>query len=46
MASGSAEDPAWLVDMIIQFVSSPSWNEPINSFVAEKCVIFDNLDDA
>ncbi|CAK9110165.1 Cilia- and flagella-associated protein 36 (Coiled-coil domain-containing protein 104) [Durusdinium trenchii] len=45
MASGSAEDPAWLVDMIIQFVSSPSWNEPINSFVAEKCVIFDNLDD-
>ena len=43
MADGS-EDNAWLVDMIIQFVSSPSWNEPINSFVAEKCLIFDNLD--
>lgn len=39
------EDNAWLVDMIVQFVNSPSWNEPIDAYVAEKCLIFDNLEE-
>eukprot|EP00438_Fugacium_kawagutii_P005399 Skav219475 [mRNA] locus=scaffold2719:68618:72310:+ [translate_table: standard] len=39
------EENAWLVDMIVQMVNSPSWNEPIDAFVAEKCMMFDNLDE-
>jgi len=39
------EDNTWLVDMIVQMVNSPSWNEPIDAFVAEKCLIFDNLEE-
>ncbi len=39
------EDNTWLVDMIVQFVNSPSWNEPIDAFVAEKCMLFDNLEE-
>ena len=39
------EDNAWLVDMIVQMVNSPSWNEPIDAFVAEKCLMFDSLEE-
>ena len=39
------EDNTWLVDMIVQFVNSPSWNEPIDAFVAEKCMLFDTLEE-
>eukprot|EP00933_Yihiella_yeosuensis_P045383 TRINITY_DN4074_c1_g5_i1.p1 TRINITY_DN4074_c1_g5~~TRINITY_DN4074_c1_g5_i1.p1 ORF type:complete len:258 (-),score=102.45 TRINITY_DN4074_c1_g5_i1:106-879(-) len=41
MAEG--EGSAWMVDMVIQFMHSPSWNEPINSFISEKCIGFDNF---
>eukprot|EP00440_Ansanella_granifera_P016017 gb/GFBE01017401.1/.p1 GENE.gb/GFBE01017401.1/~~gb/GFBE01017401.1/.p1 ORF type:complete len:246 (+),score=86.37 gb/GFBE01017401.1/:1-738(+) len=39
------KDNAWLVDMVIQFMHSPTWNEPLNGFIAEKCVMFDNFEE-
>eukprot|EP00437_Effrenium_voratum_P040467 CAMPEP_0181483608 /NCGR_PEP_ID=MMETSP1110-20121109/45517_1 /TAXON_ID=174948 /ORGANISM="Symbiodinium sp., Strain CCMP421" /LENGTH=132 /DNA_ID=CAMNT_0023609341 /DNA_START=45 /DNA_END=439 /DNA_ORIENTATION=- len=43
--AADAEDNAWLVDMIIQFMHSPSWNDPINAFIAERCTSFDNFEE-
>eukprot|EP00929_Paragymnodinium_shiwhaense_P055010 TRINITY_DN27590_c0_g1_i1.p1 TRINITY_DN27590_c0_g1~~TRINITY_DN27590_c0_g1_i1.p1 ORF type:complete len:271 (-),score=88.85 TRINITY_DN27590_c0_g1_i1:164-976(-) len=36
-------DSTWLVDMVVQFMHSPTWNGPVNQFVGEKCVQFDNF---
>ncbi|CAE8705489.1 unnamed protein product [Polarella glacialis] len=44
MAEGGG-DSAWLVDMVIQFMHSPTWNDPLNAFISEKCVMFDNFQD-
>lgn len=45
-----AEDPdkekqnsSWLIDILIQIMRSPSWNESLNTFINEKCVLFDNF---
>jgi hypothetical protein len=34
----------WLVDYIIQFLRRPSWTEPIEEFISNKCVHFDLSD--
>ena len=38
-------DDGWLVDMVLQFMRSRSWNEPLSSFINENCVKFDNFQD-
>mmetsp|Transcript_13596 Transcript_13596/g.29944 ORF Transcript_13596/g.29944 Transcript_13596/m.29944 type:complete len:235 (-) Transcript_13596:109-813(-) len=38
-----AGDSTWLVDMIVGFMHSPSWREPLSAFVNEKCTSFDNF---
>jgi len=45
MAEGeaAAEDKGWLVDMVVQFMGSSSWNGPLNTFIGEKCILFDNF---
>uniref|UniRef100_A0A7S4R9V7 Cilia- and flagella-associated protein 36 n=1 Tax=Alexandrium monilatum TaxID=311494 RepID=A0A7S4R9V7_9DINO len=32
-----------LVDMLVHFTHLPSWHKPINEFIREKCVLFDNF---
>eukprot|EP00930_Biecheleria_cincta_P085261 TRINITY_DN74668_c0_g1_i1.p1 TRINITY_DN74668_c0_g1~~TRINITY_DN74668_c0_g1_i1.p1 ORF type:complete len:261 (-),score=70.31 TRINITY_DN74668_c0_g1_i1:174-908(-) len=43
MAAEGAGENGWLVDMVIQFMHSPTWNDPINAFTSEKCTSFDNF---
>jgi hypothetical protein len=38
----NTEDNEWLLDSIIGFLKSPLWINPIQSFVDENCLIFDN----
>lgn len=38
-------DSAWLVDAVVQFMRSPSWNEPLQGFISEKCILFDNFEE-
>lgn len=40
-----ADENAWVVDLVIQFMHSPSWNEPVNSFISQKCTLFDNFEE-
>lgn len=43
MEGGTPEGGAWLVDMVVQFMKSPSWNDPLVAFIDEKCTLFDNF---
>jgi len=47
MSDEKEKEPAaanqWLVDVIVQIMQSPSWNEPLKGFVEEKCILFDNF---
>jgi hypothetical protein len=36
---------AWLFDYIVAFLKSPPWTVPLNSFIDENCIIFDNEDE-
>lgn len=42
-ADKEKQNSAWLVDILIQIMRSPSWNESLNTFINEKCVLFDNF---
>mmetsp|Transcript_52598 Transcript_52598/g.125618 ORF Transcript_52598/g.125618 Transcript_52598/m.125618 type:complete len:229 (+) Transcript_52598:80-766(+) len=33
----------WLIDLVADVMRSPSWNEPLQIFIAEKCILFDNF---
>jgi hypothetical protein len=37
-------DKEWLVDYVIQCLMSPSWTEPIQEFITQKCTLFDLSD--
>lgn len=43
MAAEGETDNAWLVDMVVQFMHSPSWNHELSRFMDEKCLLFDNF---
>ena len=34
----------WIVEAVLQFVNSPLWNVPVNNFIDDKCVVFDQDD--
>lgn len=34
----------WIVEAVLQFVNSPLWNVPVNNFIDDKCVSFDQDD--
>eukprot|EP00927_Polykrikos_kofoidii_P058084 TRINITY_DN52410_c0_g1_i1.p1 TRINITY_DN52410_c0_g1~~TRINITY_DN52410_c0_g1_i1.p1 ORF type:complete len:254 (-),score=74.77 TRINITY_DN52410_c0_g1_i1:63-749(-) len=42
-AEGASNDNTWLVDMVVQFMRSPTWKKPLNDFIGEKCTMFDNF---
>lgn len=43
MADAGAVDHTWLVDMVVQFIQSPQWNEPVQTFIRENCTKYDNF---
>mmetsp|Transcript_41719 Transcript_41719/g.108049 ORF Transcript_41719/g.108049 Transcript_41719/m.108049 type:complete len:223 (+) Transcript_41719:63-731(+) len=44
MAEGAeGGDSGWLVDMVIGFMRSPTWNTPLTQFINDKCILFDNF---
>merc|ERR1719272_2012431 len=46
MAEGSAPaDSSWLIDMMYSIMHTPTWNEPLQAFYAEKCIMFDNFEE-
>lgn len=47
MAEGqeAGQDNTWLVDMVVQFMHSPSWNEQLATFINDKCTMFDNFEE-
>mmetsp|Transcript_60079 Transcript_60079/g.127271 ORF Transcript_60079/g.127271 Transcript_60079/m.127271 type:complete len:263 (-) Transcript_60079:347-1135(-) len=47
MAEGGVamEDNSLIVDMVIQFMRSPGWTEPIETFINEHCTKFDNFEE-
>mmetsp|Transcript_41351 Transcript_41351/g.74815 ORF Transcript_41351/g.74815 Transcript_41351/m.74815 type:complete len:230 (+) Transcript_41351:86-775(+) len=38
-----AKGAQWLIDLVADVMRSPSWNEPLQTFITEKCVLFDNF---
>eukprot|EP00445_Apocalathium_hangoei_P041555 CAMPEP_0203965222 /NCGR_PEP_ID=MMETSP0359-20131031/94775_1 /ASSEMBLY_ACC=CAM_ASM_000338 /TAXON_ID=268821 /ORGANISM="Scrippsiella Hangoei, Strain SHTV-5" /LENGTH=160 /DNA_ID=CAMNT_0050902031 /DNA_START=73 /DNA_END=552 /DNA_ORIENTATION=- len=41
----AAVDHTWLVDMVLGFMHSENWNEPLQGFIVEHCTKFDNFQD-
>jgi hypothetical protein len=37
------KDHSWLIDMMITIMHSKSWNDPLEAFISEKCIMFDNF---
>ena len=42
MASDDSGISEWLFDSIVGFLKSPMWKNPIQSFIDENCIVFDN----
>jgi hypothetical protein len=42
MSDEVLEISEWLFDSIIGFLKSPIWLNPIQSFIDENCLVFDN----
>eukprot|EP00746_Dinoflagellata_sp_MGD_P118882 gnl/MRDRNA2_/MRDRNA2_54931_c0_seq1.p1 gnl/MRDRNA2_/MRDRNA2_54931_c0~~gnl/MRDRNA2_/MRDRNA2_54931_c0_seq1.p1 ORF type:complete len:228 (+),score=66.61 gnl/MRDRNA2_/MRDRNA2_54931_c0_seq1:82-765(+) len=38
-------DNKWLVEFVLQFMQSPSFNDPLQAFVDEKCSSFDDFEE-
>jgi len=38
-------DNSWLIDMMITIMRAPTWNEPLQAFISEKCIMFDNFEE-
>ncbi|CEM37227.1 unnamed protein product [Vitrella brassicaformis CCMP3155] len=39
---GEAEELDWVADYIVEFLKSPEWIIPLQNFIDEQCIIFDN----
>lgn len=42
---GASSDSSWLIDMMYSITHATTWNEPLQAFYAEKCIMFDNFEE-